>query len=115
MSRTNASAGQHRDGSLRHHWHIKGNQIAFLNTKSLKGICSLANLRMQLAIAKNAGVTWLPLPYQCALISLGPEKMAIEAVVGNIGGAPLKPASKRWVAPIEHLLKWTKPVKFLVG
>ena len=41
--------------------------------------------------------------------------MAIQAVVGEVGGAAFKPAGERGVAPIEHLLKGLKPVQVLLG
>ena len=111
----NAGTGQHGDGRLGHHRHVQSDQISLANTQAAQGIGGLANLGVQLAVAEAPLVPRLPLPDQGQLVGPGALQVAIEAVVGEIGGAPLKPAGRRRVTPIEHLLKGGEPVQLLAS
>ncbi|SQA98166.1 Uncharacterised protein [Cedecea neteri] len=51
MHGANARAGEHSNGSFRHHWHINRNNIAFLNAQFDQGVGKTADIAMQLAIS----------------------------------------------------------------
>ena len=115
MGSPDAGTGQHGDGRLWHHRHVQGDQISLANAQAAQGIGGLANFGVQLAIGEAPLVPRLPLPNQGQLVGPGALQVAIEAVVGEIGGTPLKPAGRRRVAPIEHLLKGGEPVQLLAS
>ena len=115
MGCSNAGAGQHGDGGLWNHGHVEGHQIALANPKGLQGIGGLADLLMQFAVGERAHVTWLTLPNQSCLFSPGTIEVTIQAVVGEVGGAPLKPLGKGRICPIEHGVKRLEPVQVLAG
>ena len=115
MGCPNPGAGQHGDGGLRHHGHVEGHQIALTNPKGLQGIGGLADLLVQLAVGEGAHVPRLTLPNQGWLFSPGTIQVAIQAVEGEVGGAPLKPLGKGGIGPIEHGVKRLEPVQVLAG
>ncbi len=112
---TNAGAGQHRYGCLRHHGHVEGDQIALANPQRFEGIGSAANLSVELPVAEAAHIARLALPDQSCLLSPGAIEMAIQAVVGEVGGAAFEPTGEGGIAPIEHLLKGLEPMQVFLG
>ena len=115
MGGTDAGAGQHGDGSLRHHGHVEGHQIPFTNPQGLEGIGCLADLSVELAVGEAACVAGFTFPNQGRFLGRGASQVPIEAVVGEVGAAAFKPAGKGGIAPIEHRVKGLKPVQVLAG
>ena len=112
---TDAGAGQHGNGGLRHHGHIKGHQIPLANPQGLEGIGRLADLAVELAVGKTAGVAGFALPDQGRFLGRGAGQVAIKAVVGEVGAAALKPAGEGGIGPIKHRVKGLEPVQVLAG
>ncbi len=115
VGRTDAGAGQHGDRRLGNHRHVEGHQVALANPQGLEGVGRLGHLGVELAVGEAAAVARFPLPDQGRLLGPGPGQVPVEAVVGKVGGAALKPPGEGRVAPVEHGVEGLEPVQLAAG
>ncbi|CQR22456.1 Uncharacterised protein [Yersinia enterocolitica] len=92
MNRTNTGAGQHRNGSFWHHWHIDSNNITFLNTQFFQHIGKLAYIMMKLFVCNSFGlIRIIAFPDNRSLITAFCQ-MAIQTVCCKVQCTIFKPA-----------------------
>ena len=112
MGSSDARTGQHGNRRFRNHRHVEGHQIPLANAHGFERIGRLAHLCVQFSVGETADIAGFTLPDQGRLIGFVAMKMTIKAIVRKVGGAPLKPACKGRVGPVEDLLKRCEPVEF---
>ena len=101
MDRADARAGEHGVGRLRNHRQVDGDAIALLDIAVAQHVGHAADLIVQLAIGdllRVLGVVAFPDDGDL-VAALG--EMAVDAVIGRVGGAVLEPLD-RHVMRIER-------------
>ena len=91
MDGADARAGQHGVGRFRDHRQVDGDAIAFLDVAVAQNVGEAADLVVQLLIGDVLGIFRIvAFPDDGGLVASGVQ-MAVDAVVGDVGGAVLEP------------------------
>ena len=115
MGCTDARAGEHGDRRLRHHRHVERHKVTLADAHGLEAIGGFAHLGMQFLVSEPAHIPRFSFPDQRCLLRRWPIEMTVQAVVGEVRGAALKPARERRIRPIEHGVEGLEPMQFSTG
>ena len=110
VRRADARAGQHGDGHLGDHRHVETDAVALGDAERLEDVGEARHLALQVGEGQHPAVARLALPDDRRLVAPRRLHVAIEAVVGEIGGRADEPL-REGRFPVQHLRPRLEPVQ----
>src|SRR5699024_7806559 len=84
-------------------------------TYGFQGVCGMGDTCLQVSIGDGIGITGFTFEVQGNAVAISCRYVAVHRVVTGIGCAIGKPASKRWIRPIQYLGKRCIPMHLVAG
>ena len=88
---SDAGAGEEGDGQLGAHAHVDGYAVSALDVEGLEDIGEFLNFNVEFRIGEFADFAWFAFPEDGHFVAAGAERVAVDAVVGEVEGASLEP------------------------
>ena len=110
VDRADPRTGQQRHHQLRRHTHVNSHTVALFDSEPEQSIRKALHLDVQLRIAQTTHLARLALPDQSRLLRPRTQRMAVHAVIAQVGFAAHKPPCPG-LLPVEHLRPRLEPMQ----
>jgi hypothetical protein len=110
MRRSDARAGEHRGGRLRHHRHVDRDAVVALDAEALEHVREPLRHVEQLGVGDRPPLAVFALPVERDPLAEAGVDVPVEAVVRNVQLPAHEPLRPRRL-PVEHLLPGLRPVE----
>ena len=109
VRRANPRAGQHCDDDLRDHWQVNADDVAGADAAGLQRVSGPLNVSKQLRVGDVALLSLFAKPVEGNAVPEAGINVAVEAVVGGVELAILKPLVERSGRVVERFRERLEP------
>ena len=113
MNGADACARKHGDRQFRYASHVDRDAVPLLHAETPEDIGKSAHFAAERKIRERAKLPFLPFPHQCQFVPTGGGRMAVEAIVRDVGLPADEPLVERLLRFIQHLFPMLEPMKLV--